>query len=158
MYYMAKDPLAMFAGEEKPSIEFQPVNEATPQFRDFYIKDIVCKGAETGIFVRGLPEMNIRNIAMENISIQSKKGFECTEGDNITLKNATLYCDEKNVVEVHDSKNLLLENIQYKPNDVLLSVSGSRSKDIRLLNTDPSHAKKEIALGAGVSEKVVKKK
>ena len=158
MYYMAKDPLAMFAGEEKPSIEFQPVTEATPQFRDFYIKDIVCKGAETGIFVRGLPEMNIRNISMENISIQSKKGFECTEGDNIILKNATLYCDEKNVVEVHDSKNLLLENIQYKPNDVLLSVSGSRSKDIRLLATDPSNAKKEVALGAGVSEKVVKKK
>jgi DNA sulfur modification protein DndE len=158
MYYMAKDPLAMFAGEEKPSIEFQPVSGATPQFRDFYIKDIVCKGAETGIFVRGLPEMNIKNISIENVSIQSKKGFECTEGDNITLKNATLYCDDKNVVEVHDSKNLLLENIQYKPNDVLLSVSGSRSKDIRLLNTDASKAKKEILLGAGVSEKVVKKK
>lgn len=158
MYYMAKDPLAMFAGEEKPSIEFQPVTEATPQFRDFYIKDVVCKGAETGIFVRGLPEMNIRNISMENISIQSEKGFECTEGDNITLRNATLYCQDKNVVEVHDSKNLVLENIQYKPNDVLLSVSGSRSKDIRLLGTDPSNAKKEIAFGPGVSEKVVKKK
>ena len=59
MYYMAKDPLAIFAGEEKPAIEFLPVTEATPQFKDFFIKDVVCKGAETAIFVRGLPEMNI---------------------------------------------------------------------------------------------------
>lgn len=158
MYYMAKDPLAMFAGEEKPSVAFQPVTEATPQFRDFYIKDVVCKGAETAIFIRGLPEMNIRQVSIEDISIQSKKGFVCIEGDNVILRNAILYCDEKNVVEVQDSKNLLLEKIQYKPNDLLLSVTGSRSEGIRLIDTDASNARQEISLGTGVSAKIVKKK
>ena len=158
MYYMAKDPLTMFAGEDKPSIEFQPVTEATPQFRDFYIKGVVCKGAETGIFVRGLPEMNIRNIFMEDISIQSKEGFVCTEGENITLKNSTLYCDTKTVVDVMDSKNVTLDNISYKPTDIFITINGSRSKDIKVLNTDTSKAKKESELGKGVSSKSVKMK
>ncbi|HEY9047870.1 MAG TPA: glycosyl hydrolase family 28 protein, partial [Ohtaekwangia sp.] len=158
MYYMAKDPLAVFAGEEKPSIQFEPVTEATPQFRDFHINDVVCNGAETAIFVRGLPEMNIQAISMENISIKSKKGFMCAEGQNIVLKNAALYCDDKNVVEVHDSKGLLLENITCQENDVLLNVSGNRSKDIRLLNANGTKAKKTVAFGSGVSDKVVKMK
>lgn len=158
MYYMAKDPLAMFAGEDKAAIEFKPVTEATPQFREFYIRNVACKGAETGIFVRGLPEMNINSIQMENISIQSKKGFVCIEGSNVSLKNATLHCDHRSVIDVLDSKNLVLDNIAFKPGETLLSVAGDRSKDIRLLNTNSSGVKKEIELGAGVSASVVKKK
>jgi DNA sulfur modification protein DndE len=158
MYYMAKDPLAMFAGEDKAAIVFKPVTEATPQFKDFYIRDVVCKGAETGIFVRGLPEMNINSIQMENISIQSKKGFVCIEGSNISLKNVTLHCDDKTVVDVLDSKNIILDNIGHKSSETLLTVGGDRSKDIRLLNTNSVGLKKEIEFGAGVSASVVKKK
>lgn len=155
MYYMAKDPLAVFAGEDKPSIEFQPVTEATPQFKDFYIKGVVCKGAETGIFVRGLPEMNIRNISLEDISIQSKEGFVCVEGENISLKNANLYCDAKTVIDIQDSKNITLNTISYKPAEVFITVNGNRSKDIKIQNTDTSGAKKEAELGKGVSNKII---
>lgn len=158
MYYMAKDPLAVFSGEDKPSIEFQPVSEGTPQFKDIVIRDVVCNGAETGIFVRGLPEMNIKNIQMENISIQSKTGFECIEGSDISLKNAILYCDDKTVITVQDSKGIVLDNIQFKPTDVLLKVSGERSKDIRLLNTDAKQATKEIVLGSKLPASTVSKK
>jgi DNA sulfur modification protein DndE len=158
MYYMAKDPLAMFSGDDKPSVEFQPVTEGTPQFRDITIRNVVCKGAETAIFVRGLPEMNIARISMENISIQSKRGFDCTEGDNITLRNAVLYCDEKNITTIQDSKNITLDNIRYKTGKTFLSLNGARSKEIRLLNIDVSVNGKEIELGQGVSEKVVKRK
>ena len=84
MYYMAKDPVPM-AGEkrESPKVEMLPVTEATPQFRDFHVKNIVCYGAEKGIFIRGLPEMNIKNIELENLVIRSKKGVECEEASNI---------------------------------------------------------------------------
>jgi len=156
MYYMAKDPLAAYSGEDNPPIEFQPVTEATPQFKDFYINGVVCKGAETAIFVRGLPEMNIRNISMENISIQSREGFVCIEGENIGLKNANLQCENRSVVDVQDSKNLTLDNIAYKPSEVFLSVKGKRSKDIKVVNTDQSKAKKKVELGAGVSDKIIK--
>ena len=63
MYYAAQDPVPL-AGEkrEPPKVETLPVTEATPQFRNFYIKNVVCNGAEKAIFVRGLPEMNVKDI------------------------------------------------------------------------------------------------
>src|SRR5205823_1883500 len=56
MYYEAKDPVVL-AGEkrEPPKVETLPVTEATPQFQNFNIKNIVCNGAQRAIFVRGLP-------------------------------------------------------------------------------------------------------
>lgn len=158
MYYMAKDPLTMFAGEDNPEIAFESVTEGTPQFRDIHIKDVVCKGAETAIFVRGLPEMNIKGIEMENISIQSRKGFVAIEGENITLRNATLYCDDKTIVQVQNSKNLTLDNIRFKPADVFVNVTGERSENIRIINTDSKQAAKEVMLGASVSKNVLIKK
>lgn len=151
MYYMAKDPLAVFAGDEKPSIEFKPVNEGTPQFKDIFIRDVVCKGAETAIFVRGLPEMNISNINMENIFIESKEGFVCVEGNQITLKNAAIICSSKAVVDVMDSKNIFIENVSSQSNDVFLLVNGSRSKEISVKQLAPTAAKAQVELGKGVA-------
>jgi DNA sulfur modification protein DndE len=155
MYYMAKDPLAMFSGPDAPAIERQPVDAGTPQFRDIHIDGVVCKGAETAIFVRGLPEMNINTITLENISIQSKQGFVCVEGDNISLKNATLYCDDKTVIHAQNSKNLVLDNIRFRPSDVFINVTGDQSKNIRVLNTDTKTAAKASELGANVSKDVI---
>jgi DNA sulfur modification protein DndE len=158
MYYMAKDPLAMFAGEENPVIEFQPVTEATPQFRNISIKDVVCKGAETAIFVRGLPEMNIRNINMENLFMQSRKGFICIEAENISLRNATLINQDNSVMHIQNSKDLTFDNIIFQTSDLLMSINGERSKNIRLLNTDTKMATREAKLGEKVSKDVLKKK
>jgi DNA sulfur modification protein DndE len=158
MYYMAKDPLAMFSGEESPSMEFEPVSESTPQIRNVTIENVICAGSETAVFIRGLPEMNIKDIRMKNISIESTKGFICIEGENISLENATLHCRDKSVLTLQNSKQITIHNLQYKPADVLLTVAGTRSKEIKLLKTDGSKAKKEIELMAGVNENVISKK
>jgi DNA sulfur modification protein DndE len=158
MYYMAKDPLAMFSGGDAPAIEFQPVTEATPQFKDILIQDVACKGAETAIFVRGLPEMNIRNITMENINIQSKKGFECIEGDGITLKNALLITNSDAVVQTQNSKNILLDNVKFQNNPVFLKVTGDRSTNLKVMNTDVTKAAKDFDIGAEVPKNAITKK
>jgi DNA sulfur modification protein DndE len=156
MYYMAKDPLTMFSGADNPSMEFKAVSESTPQFRKIRIENVVCDGAETGIFVRGLPEMNIREISMENISIKSKTGFVCIEGEDITLKNSTLVEESGVVVSIQNSKNVTLDNVKRNGNGVMLNVEGERSKNIKLWNTGPL-AKEAIRIGKGVSEKVIQK-
>lgn len=78
MYYMAKDPVPQ-AGEsnELPTMQAEPLNEGTPQFRNFYVQNIACKGAETAILVRGLPEMAVKNINIENAYLQANKGLVC---------------------------------------------------------------------------------
>src|SRR5688500_16001106 len=91
MYYAAQDPIAL-AGEkrEPPKVEAKPVTEETPQFRNVYINNVVAYGAEKAIFVRGLPEMNVKGIVMQNMVIQAKIGLDMTEGSNITLRNVQL--------------------------------------------------------------------
>lgn len=158
MYYMAKDPLSVFSGEDNPSIEFQPVTEGTPQFRDITIKNVVCKGAETAIFVRGLPEMNIKNIILEDIFIESKSGFVCIEGEGIQLRNASLNTDDQTAIQVVDSKNITLDRVTTNAVETLLSISGKRSKGIRLLNSKAEKVNKEVEFGAGVSKDIFQKK
>jgi DNA sulfur modification protein DndE len=158
MYYAAKDPVPL-AGEssEPPVIAAQPLNEGTPQFKGFYIKNVVCKGAETGILVRGLPEMSIKDISLENITLESKRGMLCQEADNIRLKNVTLLSTEtKPVLEVQNSKNISFDNLRYASGaDLLLRVTGDRSQGIRLTNTNTKLAKKDVELGQKVGKKTV---
>ena len=158
MYYMAKDPVPQ-AGESStpPVIAAQPLNEGTPQFQHFYIRNVVCKGAETAILVRGLPEMSIKDISLENLVIEAHKGLICQEAENIRFKNVTLLTtDTRPVMEVQNSKNISLDGIKYTSGaNLLLRVSGDRSQDIRLTNTNTKLAKKGLELGDKVSKKVV---
>jgi hypothetical protein len=85
MYYFAKAPAP---GE--PVAAVPTVTVATPSFRNIHISNIVCDGAEEGIFVRGLPEMRIRDIYLENMVLRAEKGVEISEGQNIDLKDITL--------------------------------------------------------------------
>ena len=158
MYYMAKDPLAMFGGADKPKVELHPVTEATPQFRDFQIRNVICKGAETAIFIRGLPEMNIKNIDLQNISIQSEEGIVAQDASGITMKNVTIFCEEEHVASINNSTNITMDNMTFDESEIFMKVTGERSSGIRLINTDTSAAKKEVELGEGVPAKTVIRK
>lgn len=154
MYYMGKDPLAMFAGSDEAVIAPEPVNEGTPQFRDLHVRNVVCKGAGTAILVRGLPEMNVNTITIEDVSIESVKGFICLEGSNITLRNATLLCKNSPTVQVVNSHDITLDNIRFSPQSTFMTIDGGRSKTIRVLNTAIKDAAKEVTLGKNVSKNV----
>ncbi|AEE52229.1 glycosyl hydrolase family 28 protein [Haliscomenobacter hydrossis] len=160
MYYMAKDPVSL-NGEKNvlPEMKAEPLGEGTPQFRNFHIKNIVCQGAETGILIRGLPEMPIKNISIENANITCNQGLVCVESENIRLKNIGLFTQEKRVMQVQNSQKVTLDGIRYQgPVDLLLHISGKRSAEVSLLNTDAKQAKKEVEMGAEVSRKVFKRK
>ncbi|HKB43178.1 MAG TPA: glycoside hydrolase family 28 protein [Chitinophagaceae bacterium] len=158
MYYAAQDPVAL-AGEkrEPPKVETLPVTEATPQFKNIYAKNIVCNGAAKAIFVRGLPEMNVRNIYLENMILKTKEGLDCTEGSNIELKNVQFLTDNTNpVMNIHNSKNIVLDKIGYKNGaELLLNVSGEKSEKISLKNTDITKTKKKVEFNYGAVEKMM---
>lgn len=158
MYYSAIDPVAL-AGEkrEPPKVEMLPVSAGTPVFKNFLIKNVVCNGAERAIFVRGLPEMNIKDIVLQDMKIQARKGLDMTEATGLTLKNVQLITADVNpVMNIHNSQNITLNNITYNSAEVLLNVSGEKSKSISLIGTDRSKAKKDVELSFGAKEGAVK--
>lgn len=161
MYYAAKDPIPL-AGEkrEPPKVETLPVTEATPQFQNFFIKNVVCDGADKGIFVRGLPEMNVKNIMMKDLVLQCRQGLECTEGSNITIKNASFITKETDpVLQVHNSKGITLSHIKYNEGaETLLAIYGDKTEAIKLLNTDASKAKQKVDIKFGAKQSVFSEK
>ena len=59
-------------------------------------------------------------------------------------------------MEVQNSHNITLDGIRYTSGaDLLLRVTGDRSKDIRLTNTNTKLAKKDVELGQKVTKKAV---
>lgn len=156
MYYAAKDPIPL-AGEKRelPKVEFKPVDETTPVFRKFYISNVYCNGAEKGIFVRGLPEMHVKDIVLENMVLQSNKGIDVQEASGISFKNIKVISKETDpVIDVVQSDEITFDNITYKDGSALLfRINGERSKNILIKNTDASKAKEKISYELGATEK-----
>ena len=158
MYYMAKDPIPL-AGEKRelPKVEFKTVDESTPVFRNFQISRVYCNGADKAIFVRGLPEMHVKNILLEDMVLTADKGFDIQEASGITFRNIRVNSKETTpVIDVVQSDNLNFENITY-PNgsELLFRINGERSSSINIRKTDASKAKEKIAYELGASEKSV---
>ena len=157
MYYMAKDP-AVLAGEkrEAPKVVLLPVTEETPIFRDFHISNIVCNGAAKAVFIRGLPEMKISDIYLDNMVLQAKKGINLQEAKNINFKNVRVVVADANpVVNILNSNQVSFDNLQYNPGaDLLFSVNGT-SSNIKVINTETSKAKNKAEFGAGAGSKAL---
>jgi hypothetical protein len=151
MYYFMKPP----ANNEK--VVVPPVTEATPKFQNFYIEGIVCNGAERGIFVRGLPEMSVKNIFLKDLVLKTTKGVELIEAANIHLNNVKLLSEQtKPVIFIENSNNIELDGIQYssKP-DLFLSVNGEKSGNIEVTNTNVGDWKGQVEYNHGANASMV---
>ena len=159
MYYFAKPPSIADVYSGVAKVDIPAVTEATPQFRDIHISNIVCDGAEEGIFVRGLPEMNIRDIELSAMVLKAAKGVELIESQNIGLKNIRLITDSAQpVIYVENSSNLHLEHISYPANTaLLLSINGAKCANIRVADTDRSKAVHDAAFNYGAAKEALKK-
>lgn len=151
MYYFTKPPAGV-AVEEAPA-----VTEATPQFRNFYINNVVCNGAAKGIFMRGLPEMHVKNIQLSNIVLKVNKGVELIESSNVLLKNIQVFAEQNNpVVYLENTKGITVDNITYGKNvPLLFRVSGKNSSDIQLLNTNTAGAARVSEFSHEAAEKAL---
>lgn len=158
MYYAAKDPIPL-AGEKRelPKAEFKPVDETTPVFRNFNISNVYCNGAEKAIFIRGLPEMHVRDIVLENMVLQAKQGMDIQEASGISFRNIHVISSETSpVIDVVQSDKLVFEKIKYPAGaSVLFRISGDRSNAIRINQTGPGGAKEMIRYELGATEKAV---
>jgi polygalacturonase len=158
MYYEAKDPVVL-AGEvrEQPKVVMMPVTEATPQFKDFHVSNIYCSGAQTALFIRGLPEMNINNIYLDNMVITAKKGIVCTQASDIHIKNfKMILADTKPVMSIDESHNVSLDGISYNNNaNLLFKLSGVHTAGIAVSNTNTASAKNKVEFTDGATAKSI---
>ncbi len=75
------------SGEVKEDL--RPVDETTPEFRNFHFKDILCSGARQSVFINGLPELPVRGIEFKDCLFSSAKGREVHYAEDVTFENVT---------------------------------------------------------------------
>ena len=110
MYYNGKEAAEAL---KNPQGDMKPVTEATPQFRNIFIRNVICRGANYGVYVQGLPEMNVQNVVIENAMLQAKNAMFCTAGDGITLKNVQFVGEGKPEIKVLNSKKVVVNGVKY---------------------------------------------
>ncbi len=155
MYYEAKDPIAL-SGEkrEAPKVVMLPVTEETPVFRNMFVNNVVCDGAEKAVFIRGLPEMHIQNISLSNMVIQAKNGIDISEATGITFKNVEIITPNTNpVVAILNSSDVSFQKLKYPASaKILFRIGGDRVKNISVSNSDTSLAKQTVVFEFGAKE------
>ncbi|MES2797988.1 MAG: glycosyl hydrolase family 28 protein [Bacteroidota bacterium] len=157
MYYAAKDPVPANPNDQfLPIIQAEPLNDGTPTFRNFQIKNIICKGAETGILIRGLPESKVKNISIENAYIESNKGIVVIEAEQISLKNITNITESNSLATIQNAKNIVFDNIKFSEGiQNLLNIQGKGSNQIKVLNTNHKIVKEPFVINKEVSNKAL---
>ncbi len=73
-----------------PETAAPPVNAGTPRFQDIHIENVICRGARNAIVLTGLPEMPVRDIDLQNVSITSQGGALLTDADGIRFENVKI--------------------------------------------------------------------
>jgi hypothetical protein len=89
--------------------------------------------------------------------VQEKKVIDVQEARGINFKNIKIISEETTpVVDIVHSDNLIFDKISYKTNaELLFRISGERSKNISIKNTDASNAKEKVVYELGATEKSV---
>jgi polygalacturonase len=135
LYYGGQSPDEMMAelksGEE--NTEDHPVTEETPRFRDIHIKNITCKGAERAIYLQGLPEMNLENVSLEDLVMESENGLFCMDARGITIRGLTLKTDKSPALTFLNARDVAVEDLDLPgSSETGISVIGDGSENITL--------------------------
>jgi polygalacturonase len=100
LYYFAKAPSA---NEPVPAVSVE-----TPAFRDFHLSNITCDGARQALQIRGLPEMPLSNITLENVSIGAKSAGFVVDARDITCNSVHVQATDGSLVRIERAENLKL--------------------------------------------------
>jgi len=158
LYYGGKSIAETLAeGGNKISTKAVPVNEETPQFKNISIKNITISGAYQAVFLQGLPEMNLENIEISNLTAKAEKGFSIIDANGIKITNAQLDIKSPTVFEIYNGKNMSLKNVEFNSTSAkAVTIDGGASEKIELVSSPTLDYSKKTTIGETVSKGAVK--
>ncbi len=133
------------------------VNEGTPIFRNMVFDNIICNGAETAVFIRGLSEMPVQGITISNSTIAADKGVELIDASQIKFDNVRLVIkNQLPVFSITGSKDISINKVQYNNGlPTLLQLNGVGNERVQVIGTDLKSTGKVLELKDGAKESSV---
>ncbi len=141
--------------KEKLAAMITPVTEETPSFKDIYINDVTCKGAGRAILLQGLPEMNLKNINLDNVRIEAVKGIEIIDADGIEMKNIFVSASQGPILKVKNAKNSSFDKFSYQSKEGV-SVVGELTSSLVFKKSDFANESQQISISGEVKKGSVK--
>ncbi|WP_299819699.1 glycoside hydrolase family 28 protein [uncultured Pontibacter sp.] len=140
------------AETEKRDEKAVPVTEETPSFKDIYMKNITVAGANEALALQGLPEMNLKNVRIENSILKATKGITAVDTDGIELKNVQVITEKGPALTIYNSKNIAVNGLKYKAGqEQVVRVLGPLTKNVKLDSKDFKDAAKQVSKGKDLS-------
>ncbi len=133
LHYGGKSAVEAAAEGASPfDVEYVEADETTPQFRDIYIKDVVCSGAARAMYFNGIPEKNIENIVVEDYEIVSTKGADLRYSNGVQLKNVNITQSEGQGYSLANCRNVLIEDCTDASGSESLNVFQHNSSNVKI--------------------------
>ena len=131
LHYGGKSAVEAAAeGVSEFDVEYVPADETTPQFRDIYIKDVVCSGAARAMYFNGIPEKNIENIVLEDCEIVSDKGADLRYSTGVVLRNVSITQAEGLGYSLANCKNVVMQNCEDASGTAVKEVFQYKSENV----------------------------
>lgn len=107
LYYANKPVAGKADATSSVADAVPPVTEETPCFRNLYISNIVCQGAQRAIYFNGLPEMPLDNLQLSNSVFVCEKGAELQYAKNILFENVKIINSKGSRLVKNNVENLV---------------------------------------------------
>ena len=157
----------------------EPVSERTPKFRNIHLSNITAQTNEA-IYINGLAEMPVEDIAFSDIQFDAQKGAVIKEAKNIEFHNVRITAKEgssiigenvdgliidgvrtfhpvagKPAIDLNNVQNVFLYNCNpTRDTDVFLQVRGEKTRSVLLKNNNFANALKPLIKDATVVEAI----
>lgn len=132
------------------------VSEETPAFRDITIRNVVCRGAGAAMWIQGLPEMPVRNVRLENVSITATRGARLIDVVGIQMDRVAVEAAEgpllllKNAQEIA-IRNAVVGSTKTAAAPVVVRVEGPLTRAVDLRGLKPLGSGVDITVSRDVS-------
>jgi Endopolygalacturonase len=144
------------AGENGQAPKLLPVTEETPQFKNIFIRNVNCKGALLGIQLQGLPEMNLENVVLENITMEADNGMTCSDAKNVKVKNLTLLSKKGPAIDLKNSSNVSIDGLKtIQGTDPVFKIAGQLTGSTVIKNAGLTAPEKQVVIGNEVPRNAV---
>lgn len=158
LYYSGKSVSEEMEGAT-PGVQSRllPVTQETPQFKNIFIREVNCKGAFQGIFLQGLPEMNLQNIQLTNILIEADYGVICSDASKVNLKNLVLKTKKTPAIEIKNCTDFTIDGLTVQPGAFpVVQISGARTGNTVFKNAGLTNPDKQLVIEKEVGKDMVK--
>lgn len=122
-----------------------------PTFRDIDIRNVNCGSAGTAVRIIGQADCAVQDVRLENVTIASDEGLQCTAGSGISLVNVRITPRSGPVLAVKDSQDVLIAGLNgAASHNVFLDLRGRRTRNICLRGEASAGLRPTIVLGVDV--------